>query len=271
MALDFPASPTDGQLYTGANGVVYRYSTTRGLWQMANVAETALVSDTPPVTPSINQLWFNSALGQMFIWYNDGNTTQWVPVSAVASQQPVGWRLLSRVVPTAGQVNIDFTNLPSDINDLNLYFDVAATTNNSNLFMQFYDGAGVLDAGASHYLTELAYIHHAMAAGAALGAYNWPSTSSAICFNLNTTNWGVYNVTGSSMRGDVRITNIRDAAFRKTAAFHVAYLESTATYYATSFGTGVRFWQASAISGLRLFFSGSGFQAGGAVSLWGSP
>lgn len=42
MALDFPASPTDGQLYTGANGVIYQWSAAKGLW----LAVPAMI--TPP-------------------------------------------------------------------------------------------------------------------------------------------------------------------------------------------------------------------------------
>ena len=43
------------------------------------------VSDTPPPTPSTNQLWWNSALGSLFIYYYDGNSTQWVPAAAAAA------------------------------------------------------------------------------------------------------------------------------------------------------------------------------------------
>jgi hypothetical protein len=36
------------------------------------------VSDTAPVSPSANDVWFNSSDGRSYIYYNDGNTTQWV-------------------------------------------------------------------------------------------------------------------------------------------------------------------------------------------------
>jgi hypothetical protein len=46
----------------------------------AVLANTAIltVSDTAPASPSTNALWWNSVDTQMYIWYNDGNTTQWV-------------------------------------------------------------------------------------------------------------------------------------------------------------------------------------------------
>ena len=47
------------------------------------------VSAVPPVTPVANQLWFNpnatSGGGQLYIWYDDGTTVQWVATSSPAS------------------------------------------------------------------------------------------------------------------------------------------------------------------------------------------
>jgi hypothetical protein len=37
-----------------------------------------VVGDTPPVSPTIGTLWWDSVGGQLYIWYNDGNTSQWV-------------------------------------------------------------------------------------------------------------------------------------------------------------------------------------------------
>jgi hypothetical protein len=43
------------------------------------------IGDTPPVDPKVGQLWFNSSNGQMFIYYDDGNSLQWVSVSSAAN------------------------------------------------------------------------------------------------------------------------------------------------------------------------------------------
>ena len=45
----------------------------------------AFVGIAPPALPMADQLWWNSELGQMFIYYNDGNTTQWVPAAPATS------------------------------------------------------------------------------------------------------------------------------------------------------------------------------------------
>jgi hypothetical protein len=39
------------------------------------------VSDNPPSTPVPNQLWWDSSNGFLYIYYNDGNSTQWVSVT----------------------------------------------------------------------------------------------------------------------------------------------------------------------------------------------
>lgn len=40
------------------------------------------ISDTAPSSPSAGNLWWNSSEGQMYIYYNDGNTSQWVIANA---------------------------------------------------------------------------------------------------------------------------------------------------------------------------------------------
>lgn len=38
-------------------------------------------SDTPPASPTVNSLWFDSAGGQTYLRYDDGTSVQWVPVA----------------------------------------------------------------------------------------------------------------------------------------------------------------------------------------------
>jgi hypothetical protein len=46
-------------------------------------ASNVIISDTPPANPVAGQLWWDSTVGQFFIWFVDPNGGQWV----VASQQ----------------------------------------------------------------------------------------------------------------------------------------------------------------------------------------
>jgi hypothetical protein len=53
------------------------------------------ISDTPPGSPAVGALWYDSTATQLYIWYNDGNSSQWV----VATNQG------ANVVPLAGPRN----------------------------------------------------------------------------------------------------------------------------------------------------------------------
>src|SRR5262249_59980874 len=40
------------------------------------------VGPTPPVTPAVGNLWWrNDPDGTLFVWYDDGNSQQWVPAT----------------------------------------------------------------------------------------------------------------------------------------------------------------------------------------------
>ena len=40
-----------------------------------------VVSDTAPASPQVGALWWDSVGGQLYVWFNDGNSSQWVPTS----------------------------------------------------------------------------------------------------------------------------------------------------------------------------------------------
>jgi hypothetical protein len=41
------------------------------------------ISDTAPATPKVGDLWWDSVGAQLYLWYNDGTSTQWVPATAI--------------------------------------------------------------------------------------------------------------------------------------------------------------------------------------------
>jgi len=109
--IDFPTSPANGALFTPATGVTYRYVSPPGIWTVANgPADTVISSDTPPADAVPNQFWFNSALGQTFIYYNDGNTTQWVPANPTTTSGGV----VQTVSYQTGAVATGTTTIPVD-------------------------------------------------------------------------------------------------------------------------------------------------------------
>lgn len=83
MPLDFPANPTNGQAY-GA----YIYNATVGAWQAKeDPATVAVTSDVAPASANNGDIWYNTTTGVSYVYYNDGNSGQWVEIvsSAVPS------------------------------------------------------------------------------------------------------------------------------------------------------------------------------------------
>lgn len=74
MPLDFPPSPTDGQVY--ANWI---YSTPKGAWQAKPlVSAKTVTSDVPPSSPANGDQWFNTVDSTLYIYYTDVDGSQWV-------------------------------------------------------------------------------------------------------------------------------------------------------------------------------------------------
>lgn len=77
-SLNFPASPTDGQVYEN-----FSYDNTLGVWKRTSGAGSAsiTVSDTAPANPIPGGLWLDSVSGNTYIYYEDADTSQWVQTS----------------------------------------------------------------------------------------------------------------------------------------------------------------------------------------------
>lgn len=74
-ALDFPASPVDGQIYGS-----YVYDAARGVWNVnaQGVASRFIVSDTKPSPATSGDAWFDTTEGVTYVYYDDGTSAQWV-------------------------------------------------------------------------------------------------------------------------------------------------------------------------------------------------
>lgn len=86
-----PSNPTQGQLWwNDDDGRLYVFyddgNTTQWVDTSPNGGSSTgsnlvTVSDTPPGNPTEGQLWWNSDDGRLFVYYDDGNTAQWVDTS----------------------------------------------------------------------------------------------------------------------------------------------------------------------------------------------
>ena len=62
--------------FTGSKGF------TGSLGYTGSGGSVVVQADTPPGSPVSGQLWWNSALAQLYVYYNDGNSSQWVEAAA---------------------------------------------------------------------------------------------------------------------------------------------------------------------------------------------
>jgi C1q domain len=83
MALNFPNSPTDGQIYTDTpSGNRWVWDSANTVWKSTSTfTQTITVASTAPGTPVIGQLWWNQDYGRLLVYYSDGTSSQWVDAS----------------------------------------------------------------------------------------------------------------------------------------------------------------------------------------------
>jgi hypothetical protein len=85
MAANFPTPAAAGEQWTDpATGIVWEWDGVKWLLVVsAGAAGGASVTtdDAPPASPVDGDLWWNSELGILFVWYDDGDSGQWVEAS----------------------------------------------------------------------------------------------------------------------------------------------------------------------------------------------
>lgn len=86
-ALDFPASPTDGQTYDR-----YIYDATAGVWNANEPLTVARFTPSPtaPAIPQNGDGWFNTNTGVIYIFYVSGSTGYWIQAGSTNLGYPSG-------------------------------------------------------------------------------------------------------------------------------------------------------------------------------------
>jgi hypothetical protein len=87
MAINFPSTPTLNQVYTSGdrtwtwNGRYWKATSTTIGYTGSAGAVVASISATPPSTPSLGDVWIDSATGIQYFYVDDGDSAQWVEFS----------------------------------------------------------------------------------------------------------------------------------------------------------------------------------------------
>ena len=73
----------------------------------------ALISDGPPASPQAGQMWWESDSGRLFVWFNDGTSSQWVQISGPLKAPSPFKRTVISATTTAFQ--FDEATLTADV------------------------------------------------------------------------------------------------------------------------------------------------------------
>jgi hypothetical protein len=79
-AVDFPASPAIGQIFSPGGGLP-QYVWTGTVWNSYGTSQPKTwmsLAASPPANPADGDFWWQTDTGLLFVRYNDGNTVQWV-------------------------------------------------------------------------------------------------------------------------------------------------------------------------------------------------
>ena len=78
MALNFPVNPATNDTYISPDGKTYSFDGVKWIYKPEGVGTNVIISSVPPDSANDGQLWYNSESGQLFVYYNDGTSNQWV-------------------------------------------------------------------------------------------------------------------------------------------------------------------------------------------------
>ena len=111
----------------------YYYTCLLALEAELNDLAPVIVSDTKPDTPKVGQLWYDTETLDMSVWYDDGDSQQWVPVSSPFTYDEDLDVLRADLTAETRQREINVQQLYSAINSIDVSNQPVITTLQSAL------------------------------------------------------------------------------------------------------------------------------------------
>jgi hypothetical protein len=154
MALTFPSTPTNGQIYLDTiTGNRYIYNSNTGAWAFSSNNVGMSVSSTPPGNIGPGSMWFNREIGRTFVYYNDGDSSQWI--ETVPSGSIDTTTIASYVNPIYASLNTNWTYTNTAYTFANIAVNTANTafpnTPNVSYNGSFYVPNGSITIGTNSY------------------------------------------------------------------------------------------------------------------------
>ena len=98
MALDFPASPSNGQIFS-SGGISWTFDGEKWKISSSSIEPVFISSSTP--TGVAGQIYWDSDESTAYIYYDDGDTAQWVPLVSTAPVSFDTSAIVSGTLPVA--------------------------------------------------------------------------------------------------------------------------------------------------------------------------
>lgn len=71
------------------NGKVLVYNSSNSTWTIGDSGSSVAISETAPSSPSAGDTWFDSSTGKTYIYYVDGDSSQWIEMSNLGDNNAI--------------------------------------------------------------------------------------------------------------------------------------------------------------------------------------
>ena len=78
--IEMPATPANPSTFKASNNVTYAWDGVKWTAVGADGGGSDIITPEPPDTPTPGQLWYSANDGILYIFYDDGDSQQWVDV-----------------------------------------------------------------------------------------------------------------------------------------------------------------------------------------------